>query len=62
MKTTRHDANPRSRVARARQAQTEQRRRAARTVACQARDSTELSGLLSMLGLDDGPAGSTALL
>lgn len=62
MKSTRHDDSHQARAARARQAETEQRRRATRTVAAQAQDGAELTGLLSMLGLDDGPAGSSALL
>lgn len=39
--------------ARAEQERTDQRRRAMRTVAGQARDRTELTALLSMLGLDE---------
>ncbi len=47
--------------ARAQREQTDQRTRAARTVAGQARSQEEYTGLLSMLGLDDGPVGSPAL-
>jgi len=66
MSPTRHDNHPRaaftgSRV-KARQERAEQRSRAMRTVAGQARDHEEFTGLLSMLGLDDGPLGSPVLL
>ncbi len=40
---------------------TDQRDRATRTVAGQARDRDEFTGLLSMLGLDDGHGGPQAL-
>ena len=40
---------------------TDHRNRALRTVARQARDRDEFTGLLSMLGLDDGQGGSPAL-
>jgi hypothetical protein len=46
---------------RAQQERTDQRDRAVRTVARQARDRDEFTGLLSMLGLDDGRGGSPAL-
>lgn len=42
--------------------QVDQRDRAMRTVAGQARDGEEFAGLMSMLGLDDGPLGSPVLL
>ena len=66
MSPARHDRHPRtafddSRV-RARQERAEQRSQAVRTVAGQARDREEFTGLLSMLGLDDGPAESPLLL
>jgi hypothetical protein len=47
--------------ARAQRERTDQRDRAVRTVARQARDRDEFTGLLSMLGLDDGRGGSPAL-
>jgi hypothetical protein len=47
--------------ARAQRELTDHRNRAVRTVARQARDSNEFTGLLSMLGLDDAPGGSPAL-
>lgn len=47
--------------ARAQREQTDQRTRAVRTVAGQARSQEEFTGLLSMLGLDEGPVGSPAL-
>ncbi|HEY7593989.1 MAG TPA: DUF6292 family protein [Actinophytocola sp.] len=50
----------RSRV-RAQRERTDQRNRAIRTVAGQARDRTEFTGLLSMLGLDDMPEGAPTL-
>ncbi|HEY7592204.1 MAG TPA: DUF6292 family protein [Actinophytocola sp.] len=47
--------------ARAQRERTEQRNRAVRTVAGHARDRNEFTGLLSMLGLDDGRGGSPTL-
>jgi hypothetical protein len=68
MTPTQHDHSPRrpmsefakSRV-RAQRERTDQRDRAVRTVARQARDLDEFTGLLSMLGLDDGRGGSPVL-
>lgn len=65
MSSTQHD-QPRNQFAasraRALRERTDQRSRAMRTVAGQARDGAEFTGLLSMLGLDDGPLGSPVLL
>lgn len=47
--------------ARAQRELTDQRNRAMHTVARQARDRDEFTGLLSMLGLDDGNGGAPAL-
>ena len=47
--------------ARAERERTDQRDRAIRTVARQAHDRNEFTGLLSMLGLDDGQGGSPTL-
>lgn len=47
--------------ARAQRERTDHRNRAVRTVAGQARDRDEFTGLLSMLGLDDGQRGEPAL-
>jgi hypothetical protein len=46
---------------RARRERADQRDRAMRTVAGHARDQEEFTGLISMLGLDDGPLGSPVL-
>jgi hypothetical protein len=65
MSPTRHDhpanqfADSRARALRER---VDQRSRAIHTVAGQARDPEEFTGLLSMLGLDEGPFGSPVLL
>ena len=65
MSSTQHD-HPRQQFAasraRALREQVDQRNLAMRTVAGQARDREEFTGLLSMLGLDDGPLGSPVLL
>jgi hypothetical protein len=47
--------------ARAQRELTDQRNRAVHTVARQARDRDEFTGLLSMLGLDDGQGGAPVL-
>jgi hypothetical protein len=47
--------------ARAQRERTDHRNRAIRTVAGQARDRDEFTGLLSMLGLDNGEGGAPAL-
>lgn len=64
MTSTRH-GHPRNQFvesrARAARERVDQRDRAMRTVARQARDREEFTGLLSMLGLDDGPYGSPIL-
>jgi hypothetical protein len=66
MSPTRHDNHPRSAFVdsrvKARQERVDERTRATRIVARQARDREEFTGLLSMLGLDDGPLGSPVLL
>lgn len=66
MSSTRHDDHPGTEFAesraRALRERLDQRNRAMRTVAGQARDREEFTGLLSMLGLDDGPLGSPILL
>lgn len=66
MSPTRPENHPRSAFVdsrvKARQERADQRNRAMRTVAGQARDREEFTGLLSMLGLDDGPLGSPVLL
>ena len=67
MTQTEHDTaqGPTSRFtesrARAQRERTDHRNRAIRTVAGQARDRDEFTGLLSMLGLDDGPGDVPAL-
>jgi uncharacterized protein DUF6292 len=59
------EAGPMSQFAksrvRAQRERTDHRNRAVRTVARQARDRDEFTGLLSMLGLDDGRGGSPEL-
>jgi hypothetical protein len=66
MSSTQHDDRPRSQFVAARdralRERIDQRNRAMRAVAGQARDGAEFAGLLSMLGLDDGPLGSPVLL
>lgn len=63
--TSHADGGPMSEFAksrlRAQRELTDHRNRAVHTVACNARDRDEFTGLLSMLGLDDGRAGSPAL-
>jgi len=65
MTPTEHDGGPMSQFAKSRaralRERTDHRDRAVRTVAGQARDRDEFTGLLSMLGLDSGQGGAPAL-